>query len=166
VAEQRADLTFKYNLKRGRHGWIRLTPAYSVKVVQRILTSHPQISWVLDPFSGTGTTGLVCAESGFNCDLVDINPFLVWFARAKTACYPLTCLQKARSITLEICDTVRNGAATGDLWLPPIHNITRWWSQSRLQVLAQIYHALNLACPQSSPTRDLLLVAFCNLIIS
>lgn len=166
MAKQRADLTFRYNLKRGRHGWIRLTPAYSIKIVQRILNNHPQISRVLDPFSGTGTTGLVCAERGLNCDLIDINPFLVWFARAKTAYYPPACLQEAKGITLEICDTVKNGAATGDLWLPPIHNITRWWSQSRLQVLARIYHALNVGCPLSSPTKDLLLVSFCNLIIS
>ena len=35
--KQRADLTFKENLLRGRHGWLRLTPAFSVKVVHQIL---------------------------------------------------------------------------------------------------------------------------------
>ena len=28
---QRADYTHKFNAKMGQHGWLRLTPAYSVK---------------------------------------------------------------------------------------------------------------------------------------
>lgn len=37
-------------------------PAYSVKLIGQILEQHPDIKYVLDPFSGSGTTGLVCAE--------------------------------------------------------------------------------------------------------
>jgi hypothetical protein len=35
--QQRADYTHKANLKTGRHGWLRLTPAYGVKVVEQIM---------------------------------------------------------------------------------------------------------------------------------
>ena len=35
--ETRSDYTFKYNSKLGRHGWLRLTPAYSVKLVKEII---------------------------------------------------------------------------------------------------------------------------------
>ena len=55
------DLTFKHNTNKGRHGWIRLTPAYSIALVEDILgglSSHEK-EYILDPFSGTGTTGLV-----------------------------------------------------------------------------------------------------------
>jgi DNA modification methylase len=38
---------------------------------------------ILDPFSGTATTGLVAAEEGLSAQLFDINPFLVWFGNAK-----------------------------------------------------------------------------------
>ena len=34
---QRADYTHKHNVKTGRHGWLRLTPAYSVKVVEELI---------------------------------------------------------------------------------------------------------------------------------
>ena len=34
---QKAHLTFRGNAKRGRHGWLRLTPAYSLHVVNEIL---------------------------------------------------------------------------------------------------------------------------------
>ena len=56
---QRADYTHKYNQKIGRHGWLRLTPAYSVKIVDELLAAYPDLSWnVLDPFCGTATTAL------------------------------------------------------------------------------------------------------------
>ncbi len=59
---QRSDYTFKYNEQLGRHGWLRLTPAYSVKLVTEIMDSVPKNSFILDPFSGTATSGLVAAE--------------------------------------------------------------------------------------------------------
>ncbi len=163
MIKQRADLTFKYNLEHGRHSWLRLTPAYSVKIVQAILESDTAIKYVLDPFSGTGTTGLVCAENDVRCDLTDINPFLVWFAKAKTAHYTSDDLQEALECVQEIC---KYALEETQLWFPPIHNITRWWPENRLMVLAQIYHALNHLLPTPSAAKDLLLIAFCNLVIN
>lgn len=79
----RSDYTFKYNSKLGRHGWLRLTPAYSVKLVKELLEHSDSSNRILDPFSGTGTTGVVAAELGFNADLFDINPFLIWLGNVK-----------------------------------------------------------------------------------
>lgn len=88
--KQRGDYTFKYNKLQGRHGWLRLTPAYSVKLVKEILQKDTVFSdlgrkKILDPFCGTATTGVVAAESGYNCDLYDINPFLVWLGKIKSS---------------------------------------------------------------------------------
>lgn len=166
MVKQRADLTFKYNLKHGRHSWLRLTPAYSIKIVQQILERDPTITYVLDPFSGTGTTGLVCAENDVRCDLADINPFLVWFAKAKTANYTTDTLREAQECVREICQCALNDGEAESLWFPPIHNITRWWPKNRLTTLAKIYRALNNYLPTPSPAKDLLLIAFCNLVIS
>src|SRR5258707_12673767 len=96
------DLTFKHNIERGRHGWLRLTPAYSVKVVRSILDEVGETPYVLDPFSGTGTTGLVCGEHGLRCDLIDINPFLVWLATVKTTNYTTDDVNEARNGVNEI----------------------------------------------------------------
>ncbi|MEK7404784.1 MAG: hypothetical protein AAB225_06720, partial [Acidobacteriota bacterium] len=52
---QRSEYTHKYNVRSGRHGWLRLTPAYSVKIVEEILAHGPGPTRVLDPFSGTAT---------------------------------------------------------------------------------------------------------------
>ena len=62
----------------GRHGWLRLTPAYSVHLVRLELSNYDPDCVVLDPFSGTGTTGICAAECGLNAILTDLNPFLVW----------------------------------------------------------------------------------------
>ncbi len=165
MTKQRADLTFKDNLKRGRHGWVRLTPAYSVKVVQQILDSHPEIEYILDPFSGTGTTGLVAAQRGLQCDLWDINPFLIWLANVKCANYTQQQLESVESAANHIVATTRTLSENDNLWMPPISNIHRWWSREHLDVLSKIFSALNTHCPTDCPERDLLLIAFCRLII-
>ncbi len=163
--KQRADLTFRHNLKYGRHGWLRLTPAYSIKIVQEILDAHSDITDVLDPFSGTGTTGLVCAERGVRCDLVDINPFLVWLARVKTANYTSDQLNQVNAGAQRIVGQIRDALTSTESWTPPISNIERWWTLNRLFVLARLFHALNEQFSGSSPAKDLLLLAFCRVLI-
>ena len=50
-------ITFRGNLRNTRHGWLRLTPAYSVELVRELVKARtrPDLP-VLDPFCGTGTT--------------------------------------------------------------------------------------------------------------
>ncbi len=165
MTKQKTELTFKHNMKHGRHGWLRLTPAYSVKVVHDILEQHPEISFVLDPFSGTGTTGLVCGERGIRCDLLDINPFLVWLAKVKTSNYQSDDLREAHKGAAFAAEKAFAIDKTDDLWVPPISNITRWWSKSKYTFLAKLYNQLNQYCPNESAAKNLLLVAFCRLVI-
>ena len=123
--DQNAQYTFKYNLSLGRHGWLRLTPAYSVRLVEEILAGlkdPPQC--VMEPFSGTGTTELVCANKRILSFALEINPFLVWLGNAKLRVYSLEKIERflhsARDLMLEI-DSFTPAA------LPPIYNIHRWW---------------------------------------
>lgn len=162
---RKADLTFKHNLKLGRHGWIRLTPAYSVKVVQKILKENDSAKYILDPFSGSGTTGLVCNENGLKCDLLDINPFLVWLAKAKNANYTEDQIKETKLIAEDIIAKLKIESG-GEHWLPPIHNINRWWSEDKQILLAQIkFEIFFRTQEEESQVRDLLLIAFCRLII-
>jgi len=160
----REDLTYKYNMKENRHGWLRLTPAYSVKMVHQILDKNLQAHSVLDPFSGTGTTGLVCRERGIACDLLDINPFLIWFAKAKTANYSQNEIDGARQ-ALHLIQQRHGMSLKFVTQVPRIQNIDRWWHPSVQYFLASLYQVLhNLTLPTAS--RDLLLVAFCQKIIA
>jgi hypothetical protein len=161
MTDRKAHLTFKHNLNQGRHGWLRLTPAYSVQVVHDILDQHPRVRHVLDPFSGTGTTGLVCGERAIACHLNDINPFLVWFARVKTANYTAEDLAIVRAVAGQLtCN-----AADVPRWTPPIFDIDKWWARDRLNVLAELFHGIHTHLPDPSPASDLLQVAFCRVMM-
>lgn len=165
MTKQKEEFTFKHNLKHGRHGWLRLTPAYSVKVVHDILEQYPEITFVLDPFSGTGTTGLVCGERGIRGDLLDINPFLVWLAKVKTENYQSDDLREAHQSAVGAAEKALTINKTDDLWIPPISNIIRWWPKNKCAFLAKLYNQLNQYFPDESAAKNLLLVAFCRLVI-
>ena len=165
-ASQRSDYTFKYNSKFRRHGWLRLTPAYSVKLVEEIIGNISEDSFVLDPFSGTGTTGLVAAEHGLSAHCLDINPFLVWLGNAKHRNYSACELKKLRievNAALAECKELTNK----ENWLPDIHNITRWWCKDTLKVLAALRQSLvnQFEEPKDNNASSLVWISFCRLII-
>lgn len=162
---QRADLTFKHNRVSGRHGWLRLTPAYSVKVVEEVLGSDRAGSRVLDPFSGTGTTGLCAASHGLDAVTVDINPFLVWLGNAKVATYSTDQLRAARSIGERAIARVERGDCR-KAPPPPLFNIERWWTADRLAFLCSLKGALEDEAGEDPAARDLLWIALCRTVIT
>jgi hypothetical protein len=153
---RQAHLTFKANLSLGRHGWLRLTPAYGVQLVERLVAELGDRDEVLDPFCGTGTTALVCAQNGIACDTVDVNPFLVWLTKTKCDTYTeADCKQVARL-------PVPSADATH--WTPPIHDIEKWWDPPILQKLASIFRRIQ-SSQVSEKTRNLLKASFCRIVI-
>lgn len=162
-AKQNAELTFRFNRHKGRHGWLRLTPAYSVKLVSGILSSAEARLRVLDPFSGTATTPLCAAYEGHEGIGVEINPFLLWFGNAKLATYSPQTIECARELLAAFCD--REGDPATVATPPPIHNAQRWWDPEPLDFLCRLKAAIENAAPESGPVRDLLLVVFCRLVI-
>lgn len=169
--KQRSDYTFKYNKQQGRHGWLRLTPAYSIKLVKEILSldglfaeDNHDIA-ILDPFCGTTTTGLVAAECGLQCSLYDINPFLVWFGTIKSSNFNNTVLDEMYRITsigLEK-ETLNNE----NVWIPPMRNIERWWSHSTLIALGCLRQFLcnTWGEPSMQGEQNLIWIAFARLVI-
>ena len=166
--KQRSDYTFKYNKNLGRHGWLRLTPAYSVKLVTEILqlnNCQKDSLHILDPFSGTATTGIVAAELGFNCTLYDINPFLVWFGMTKARNYNASALTlMLEEIKVELPNHLSHKR---NCWIPPMRNIERWWSEKTQNVLGNIRHYIceKWGEPNSEDSYNLVWVAFARLCI-
>lgn len=165
TVKQRPEYTFKYNQNLGRHGWLRLTPAYGVKLVEKLLTSVEPDAIILDPFSGTGTTGLVAAEQGKRTILLDINPFLVWLGNAKCRNYSkaeLTDISNRIKLVFQDYKTLINQ----DNWIPPIFNIERWWSKHTLKLLTALRTTLvNYFGEPENNHYSLVWIAFCRLII-
>lgn len=159
---QNAQFTFKYNRSFGRHGWLRLTPAYSVKLVEQILKNLDYIpECVFEPFSGTGTTELVCANRNIPAIAYDVNPFLVWLANVKCAVYSPDVIkhffESANRLTRIIPDISPSE-------YPPIYHIERWWHSRQLSYLARMKAAIWEE--QRVQVLDLLKIALCRMIIA
>jgi len=161
---QRADYTHKFNGSIGRHGWLRLTPAYSVKIVEELVAQHNQPRRVLDPFCGTATTALSAAYHGHEGTTTDINPFLVWLGGMKTAQYSGAAITSSRAACGRVLDAVRRGTID-PVGTPPIHNIDRWWCAEAQAFLRKLKAGIEMESEGRSPERDLLLVAFCRTLI-
>ncbi len=157
---RKEHLTFKGNQSRGRHGWLRLTPAYSLHLVQDLVAGLSEHDTVLDPFCGTGTTALVCAQHKLACDTVDVNPFLIWLTSAKCALYSEAEIHHAQTFVERIASSeLRDSGA----WAPLIQDIHKWWSEPTLHVLSGLF--AQISKEHSAGSRDLLRIAFCRAAI-
>lgn len=156
---QNSQYTFKYNSSLGRHGWLRLTPAYSVRLVEGILADlnyNPHC--VMEPFSGTGTTELVCANKGIPSFALEINPFLVWLGNAKLDIYPPNKVEEFLSVANVLMQNIEEYTPTE---LPPIYNIYRWWNPPQADFLARLKSAIKTV--KDGIVAQLLTVAFAEL---
>lgn len=163
---QRSDYTYKFNAKTpGRHGWLRLTPAYSVRVVEDILETTTGYRRVLDPFCGTATTALSAAYHGADAVTTDINPFLVWFGRVKTARYSKAEIAATRRHCDQAVTLLEDGGGK-PLPPPPLHNIERWWDEPSLRFLCKLKAVLRDVAPSDEGGGALLRVAFCRTLIA
>ncbi len=161
---QRADFTYKFNAKTGRHGWLRLTPAYSLKIVEDLVISNPEARRIFDPFCGTATTALSAAYHGREGVTTDINPFLIWLGQAKTMHYSTVDIELTREVCLDIVEIVKKQNIE-PYSLPPLHNIERWWHQRELNFLQLLKSAIYKTTEVASAQRRLLMVAFCRTLM-
>ena len=163
---RRESLTYRGNVKKGRHGWLRLTPAYSLHVVQEILQESSKGDLILDPFSGTGTTPLASAVLGIPAHAVDINPFLVWLGNVKLSTYESHIVDEFRLAARHVCLQSNRVEKSSQLWLPSLHQIDKWWDKEILEALAQLFANIMAFAKAQDPTiTDLLKIAFCRAMI-
>ena len=155
---QNSHFTFKENAYAGRHRWLRLTPAYSFRLVNDVLSGLNPGMVVLDPFCGTGTTGVVTGMLGGQAHLLDINPFLVWLSHVKTRNYDQNILSDAHLFL----DGMKSDfyIPRHHLWEPRIFQIEKWWTHAELQQLKAIRFFLDHTTIHPA-AKDLLDIAFC-----
>jgi len=165
ILKQNADLTFKYNIKKGRYGWLRLTPAYSVKIVETILSRFSNDINILEPFSGTATTGLASGYHNFKATCIDINPFLIWFGNAKTRIYTDNELENTKKYFQEIICRYKLKQPSNN-HLPNMSNIERWWTPTRLRDISHLKVCIDTIISENSKEKDLILIAFCKVLIT
>jgi hypothetical protein len=162
---RRDHLTFRGNVSNGRHGWLRLTPAYSLHVVRSLVDQPQDAGLVLDPFSGTGTTPLVCSSLGIPCHAVDVNPFLIWLGNLKVSPFASSTPEDLRIAGERIVCSLKDHGEASEIWVPNLHSIEKWWHEPRtLHNLAALYGEI-VRSDAAEITKDLLKVAFCKVMI-
>ena len=136
-------------------------------LVSELLDAEAKVGdCVLDPFCGTGTTALACAERGITSDTTDINPFLLWLTRAKTQSYSVDELATFRHLSEDVAQAIR-ACEEDPPWIPPIHQIEKWWEEPTIKALGRAKNSI--ASAESSvggKAIDLLKIAFCRTLIA
>ena len=161
---RRDYLTYRGNVAVGRHGWLRLTPAYSLALVRELLKESGPDELVLEPFSGTGTTPLACATLGIRCHAVEINPFLVWLGNLKLTRFDKGTDRALLAAASGIAENARDPDAVE--WRPALHQIEKWWDAPTLHALAALCKGIRRQFRKRAPgVSDLLRVAFCRVMI-
>ena len=82
------DSAFSRNRELPIHRWVPWIAGFSSQFVDDCLAKYlksgnPQTTWVLDPFSGVGTTLVESYIHGLNVVGFEINPYAVLASRAK-----------------------------------------------------------------------------------
>ncbi|MFH1825050.1 MAG: DNA methyltransferase [Candidatus Firestonebacteria bacterium] len=82
-------VNFKTNKEIPRHNWFFYKQGYSEKLVSELLLKEkpPKTRYVLDPFTGVGTTNLVAKSLGYRSIGLDINPVATFAAKVKTTTF-------------------------------------------------------------------------------
>ena len=85
----RQSVSYQLNKKDVLHSWLKYKEGFSADLVNILLDemgARPG-DWVMDPFMGSGTTGLVCQMRGINSIGYDIMPISSVSIKAKVAVF-------------------------------------------------------------------------------
>ena len=138
------DITFKAGQIEPIHRWYRLTPSYSPDLVKFLIQKLKitEKDYVLDPFSGRGTTSIQCQKQGIKSLGIEINPLLQQVGQ-KSLIWERENLNLLDDYLLEIYSIINEfkTLSLGSIInqfntnIPIIHNVFRWWKQDVLKEL-------------------------------
>lgn len=117
----------------GVFGLYRYPAKFIPQVVAYILENYAeQNNTVLDPFAGSGTTGLVARVYGLSYELWDLNPMLEVLHKVSTMAPP-----KLSHSDLE--NLIKEMSASKHRFLPSWSNISYWFPPEVLRLLERVF---------------------------
>ncbi|MGC9504195.1 site-specific DNA-methyltransferase [Baaleninema sp.] len=138
------DITFKAGQMETVHRWYRLTPSYSPSLV-RFFIKEFQIDrnhFVLDTFSGRGTTSIECQKHGIESLGIEVNPLLQQVGN-KSLTWDTIYLDLFKQYLTEVSGSIEKFTQSSieevvdyfNTRIPIIHNVFRWWKKPILKDL-------------------------------
>ena len=142
--------TFQAGLAERIHRWFRLTPSFGPDLVHEMLgkMNAKKGQTILDPFSGAGTTAIEAQLEGFNCVAFEVNPLLHFVGSTSLDwTFDADLVQNAldevlRETTELVAKVEPDQLADQGYFVPPIHNVHRWWRADVLRDLCVLVHCI------------------------
>jgi len=140
--------TFLGGLVNPAHRWFRLTPSFGPELVDQALDEMDASSdaVVLDPFAGTGTTLIQSKLNGLRTVGFEINPLLHFVCETTLNWHLDANTLKTTLQSIEDNFSIRRNSA-GNLSLPAIHNVERWWRADVLRDLVVLLDTIETVHP-------------------
>ena len=143
--------TFRAGLAARIHRWFRLTPSFGPDLVHEMLgrMGAHRGQTILDPFSGAGTTAIEAQLQGFNCVGFEINPLLHFVGTTSLdwTLDPAAITEALRSVLDEFAErralVEREQLEEKGYFIPPIHNVHRWWRDDVLRDLSVLVFCID-----------------------
>lgn len=163
--------TFRAGLAERIHRWFRLTPSFGPDLVHEMLErmGAKRGETILDPFSGAGTTAIEAQLEGFNCVGFEINP-LLHFVGATSLNWAInpTEITATLAAVVDEFSSLRQKVERAELeekgyFVPPIHNVHRWWRDDVLRDLCVLVHCLDKV--ENKEIRDFLRLSLAGVVV-
>ena len=134
--------TFRRGATRRRaHGLIQypamMVPPMQAGLLGVVAKVDVQVSAVLDPFAGSGTTLVECMRLGLNYTGQDINPLALLFCRTKAGPFHTTHLASAVNDTVDRASSDRERRVEADF-----SGLDKWFSSEAAIELSRIRRAI------------------------
>ena len=138
---------------RQRRDWYPYYAGFTLKFVDAVIGRHmPDATFVLDPWSGSGTTTIACLQRGVGSRGIDINPALTVIARARlTPAASRGAIARALEDIVGLAGTDGIRRASPDLlesWFTP-------GAAARIRGLRRAIHTVLECCGETAGREDL-----------
>jgi hypothetical protein len=163
--------TFQAGLAERIHRWFRLTPSFGPDLVHEMLgrMNAKRGQTILDPFSGAGTTAIEAQLEGFNCVGFEINPLLhfVGTTSLNWAIDPSAVTTALAAVIDEFLQrrakVERSQLEEMGYFIPPIHNVHRWWRDDVLRDLSVLVFCLDKV--EDRAVRDFMRLSLAGVVV-
>jgi hypothetical protein len=128
-------VNFKTNREQPIHGWFDYKQGYADALVQSLLdySDLSDSDYVLDPFTGVGTTQVSAQQKGYKSIGIDINPIASLAAKTKTHKYTDGEIDAIQSVL----DSIRDRYITTKA-IPKYKKLTEIFTESQLDKVLKI----------------------------
>lgn len=139
------------------HNFFRYYGKFPPTIPRRLMRDYrpAEGTWILDNFSGSGTTLVEAACEGHPSIGIDVSPLATLAARVKTRHVDLHSLQ---TVYESLIATLSRGSLPEAEHLPPDQILNKWFRPDAVKQLSQLKRALLDLEP--GPERDFLSLAF------